>query len=75
MSFIFKYHPDNVIYRNNEYYGTFKEFSEKHPSFPIDEGAYFSYYDNGFDYISDSGNHQISTVEENQEIVDAINNL
>jgi len=55
--YIFKYHPDNVIYRNGTYVSTFPQFMAENAEFPLIEGEFFEYSEDGLDLISPSGNH------------------
>lgn len=71
--YIFKYHPDNVIYRNGTYVSTFAEFKELNPDFPIVEGQFFEYSSNGFVAINEEG-HNIEAAPD-VTLIEAINNL
>ena len=55
--YIFKYHPDNVIYMNNKCTHTYAEFIASYPNFPITEGQFFEYRDDGLDLINNQGHH------------------
>lgn len=73
--YIFKYHPDNTIYRNGGYVCTFSEFKELHPDFPIEEGQYFEYSESKFVLINERG-HDVSVNSDNySSLITAINNL
>lgn len=73
--FIFKYIRFQ-IYRNGEFYKAFEDFVSENPEFPIVEGQYFEYRENGFDLINDEGHHlpQEDLLEYN-DLISAINNL
>ncbi len=55
--YIFKYHPDNIIYINGQCSHTYEEFIASYPEFPITERQFFEYRDDGFDLINSQGHH------------------
>ncbi len=64
--YIFKYHPDNVIYMNNALTHTYAEFITSYPDFPMIEGQFFEYREDGLDLINNQGHHfpqDLSTFE------------
>lgn len=76
MSYIFKYHPDNTIYRNGEYIGTLEEFLNDNDNFPIIENQFFEFKENGdFVTINNEG-HEIE-VDKNSftDLINAIESL
>tara|TARA_R100001230_G_C5485256_1_gene34885 strand:- start:258 stop:476 length:219 start_codon:yes stop_codon:yes gene_type:complete len=72
---MFKYHPDNTIYRNGNYYGTFDEFKNEFPTFPLVLGKFFEYANGKFSFVNEEGHHTDAKLEENAELIKAINSL
>lgn len=70
-----KYHPDNAIYKNGLYYGTYDEFRNEHPSFPIELGNFFEYKNGVLEFINSEGHHAVAKVEDNETLINAINSL
>ena len=73
--YIFKYHPDNTIYRNDKYWGTYEKFKAENPDFPIIEGEFFEYGEEEFTRINIHGHHLPSGGAKYQALIQAINNL
>ena len=55
--YIFKYHPDNTIYRNGKLIGTYAEFLANNVGFPLVPWQFFEYRNDGFDLINNHGHH------------------
>lgn len=68
---MFKYHPDNVILYNGKVI-PFNKFTEENPDFPITEGEFFEFRDNGELDLIINNNHFLT---ENPVLIAAINNL
>lgn len=52
MAYKFKYHPDGLILRNGLPDKSYKDFMTANPTFPIIQGEFFEYGDDGsFDII------------------------
>jgi len=73
--YIFKYHPDNTIYRNGAYEATFQDFTSSHPGFPLEEGKFFEYSENKLELINEHGHHIDADISEYQTLITAINGL
>jgi len=73
-TFKFKYHPDNTVYYDNQIY-TYADFIAANPGFPIAEGFYFEYRENGFDVINNEGHHLSSNASNYPSLIAAIDNL
>jgi hypothetical protein len=73
--YIFKYHPDNTIYRNGDYVATFAKFKELNPNFPITEGQFFEYSNDKFVLINDAGHDVDANSADYTTLIEAINNL
>lgn len=73
--YIFKYHPDNVIYRNGFYHATYAEFMAQNPMFPLVEGQYFEYGQDKFALINEHGHHINVSTDDYTTLITAINNL
>lgn len=76
---IFKYHPDNLIFRNNAFYKSFADFNVENPNFPIIEGEFFEYKESGEFELIINFNGTFTGIKRNplgfQGLIDAINNL
>jgi hypothetical protein len=79
MSYIFKYHPDNVICRNGVCGIPYAEFMENHPDFPLVEGEFFEYRYDAFEIIKIIGNTYIGIIQNDlqpyKNLINAINDL
>lgn len=73
--YIFKYHPDNVIYMNNTYKHTYVEFIALYPDFPIIEGHFFEYGDNKLDSIDSQGHHLTQDLSLFEPLIVAIGDI
>ena len=79
----FKYHPDNVILRNNgenerPLITPYADFMVENPDFPIIQGEYFEYGEDGAFYKIISGSGFLVTGEDLEQylpLINAINNL
>ena len=72
--FKFKYHPDNVILRNDTCV-SFAEFIIAHPGFPITENKFFEYHEDGaLDEIVGCSHYKLRT-EDYQSLIEAIEAL
>lgn len=47
MTYKFKYHPDNAIYKDGAFHKPFAQFIADNPGFPIIQGQYFELKTNG----------------------------
>lgn len=47
MTYKFKYHPDNVIYKDGAFHKPFAQFMADNPTFPITEGQFFEFKNDG----------------------------
>ena len=72
---MFKYHPDNVIYKDGLYYGTYNEFKSEYPSFPLELGNFFEYKNGTLEFINSEGHHVSAKNEDNETLINAINNI
>ena len=72
---MFKYHPDNTIYKNGAYYSTYDKFKSEFPTFPLELGKFFEYKNGVLQFINSEGHHSIAKLEENNELINAINSL
>lgn len=70
-----KYHPDNAIYKNGAYYSTYDEFKTEFPAFPLELGKFFEYANGKLSFINEEGHHTDAKLEENAELINAINSL
>lgn len=75
--YIFKYiQGDNTIYRKGSYVGTYAEFMDLHPNFPLVEGDFFEYSADGLDLINLAGHHSaVDDLALYKNLITAINNL
>ena len=76
--YIFKYHPDNNIYRNGVLMSSYADFIAAHPNFPIEQYSFFEYRDdseNGFDGINGDGHHIPLDITKLTTLINAIKNL
>tara|TARA_R100001230_G_C5467702_1_gene23750 strand:- start:21 stop:302 length:282 start_codon:yes stop_codon:yes gene_type:complete len=69
---MFKYHPDNVIYKNYCSQCKFADFVALNPDFPITEGSFFEYNKGVLEFINSAGHHVEANITDHQELVDAI---
>lgn len=69
--YIFKYIKGQV-YHNGLLLGTFEEFKKSKPRFPIKEGIYFEYREDGFDLINEHGHHIATDEKEYKTLIKAI---
>lgn len=77
MTYKFKYHPDNAIYKDGIFLESYESFIANNVDFPIFERQFFEYKDDGsFEVINQSGHHIIQEdLTKYQDLIDAINNL
>jgi hypothetical protein len=75
MSYIFKYHPDNVIYLNGAYHSTFAEFIEVNPDFPIVEGVFFELKEQSVELIDINGCHTSGNINDFNNVIGAIDGI
>jgi len=76
--YIFKYHPDNNIYRNGIFVSSYADFMTANPDFPLEQYAFFEYRkddENGLDSISSNGNHSSLDITKFATLINAIKNL
>lgn len=73
--YIFKYHPDNTIYRNGSYISTYAEFMADNPNFPLKEGDFFEYGEEKFVCINEHGHDVVAGGAKYQTLINAIHNL
>ena len=73
--YIFKYHPDNVIYRNGSYISSYAEFMVINPTFPLVEGNFLEYGLDKFVTINSQGHDVAANIEDYQSLISAINSL
>ncbi len=73
--YIFKYHPDNDIYRNGVFVATYAEFMSANPEFPLIEGEFVEYGEEEFTRINEHGHHLPAGGARYQPLINAINNL
>ena len=73
--YIFKYHPDNTIYRDGKYLSTFAEFVKYNPNFPITEGDFFEYSDDKFVTINSQGHDVVVNRANYSTVMNKIDNL
>ncbi len=71
----FKYHND-LIMRNDRRFTPFAKFMILNPNFPIQEGQFFEYRENGeLDNIINGNHHKIENLEDYQTLIEAIDSL
>lgn len=75
MSYIFKYHPDNTIYRNGAYVSSYADFMAARHDFPLVESEFFEYGEEKFVRINEQGHDIIAGGARYQLLIQAINNL
>lgn len=81
MAYIFKYHPDNVIYYNGSFLASFDNFIAENSTFPIIENEFFE-YKGGVDLLLINANEHGTfesvapdNIGEFSELIEAINKL
>lgn len=75
MTYKFKYHPDNTIYRNRSLVSSYQEFMTLNPGFPLVEGEFFEYGDT-LELINSEGHHlSQDDLKPYENLIAAINNL
>lgn len=72
--YIFKYHPDNAIYIKGVCKCAYAEFMEQNPNFPLIQGQFLEYRNDGLDLINNEGHHVGVNVADYQDLITAINN-
>lgn len=73
--YIFKYHPDNNVYQSGVCVGAYSDFINARPDFPMPEGQYCEYREDGFDLINQGCHLPQSDLTRFQDLITAINNL
>lgn len=69
----FTYHPDEHIYINSKYSGTYNEFMATRSDFPLVRGRWFDYVD-GIYHEIDSNGHNLPAIAP-KELIASINSL
>ena len=70
--YIFKYHPDNVIYKNGSYISTYGEFMAINPLFPLVEGNFLEYGLDKFVTINSQGHDVPADIADYAGLIQAI---
>ena len=73
--YIFKYHPDGYVYRNDAFYMSHDEFKAANPNFPLPLDAHFEYGEKGLFFINDEGHHIEASMDDYQDLIEAIDGL
>ena len=71
----FIYHPDDQVYVNSQYVGTYAEFIVLHPDFPITEGQFFQWSNGVLALINNEGHNIPQDPLDFEPLIQAIESL
>lgn len=71
----FKYHPDGVVCINGLWGVPYAEFMNANPDFPLIEGQFLEYGDDGLDFINNQGHHSSQDLSDFEPLIKAIGGI